>query len=1603
MNSGSWSEVAPWPIVAIHSIMTPDGKILTFGTDQQGQQGSHMLYDLWDPNTGTHTTLSYVQNTNIFCSCCVIDPITDHIIIAGGDASTLGHINDGVSYVHTFNYQTGELSLNQTQSLDYSRWYATSLTLADGRVFLLGGKDVAGVGTPEIYTHGVGWEPMAGAASSDIATNWWYPRAWLSSSGAIIGFSTSAEGSNAGTIFKITTDGNGTITNLGHTPFESEQYDPAAMFAQDKILTIDKNGNGWIVDISGPTPVFTRTAGVGSSRAWSNLTDLADGTVLLTGGSVKENNIASETNHAAIWNPNTGQWIFDTSAAAIGRFYHSTAILLPDATVLSAGGGAPGPMTNLNSEIYTPAYLLNADGTLRTDRPVITSAPTTLQQGQTFTITLDNADNIQKLELIKFGSTTHAFDPEQRAFSLDFTHIDSHTLQITLPANVNSLTNGYWMLFANNQNGTPSIAASIKISQFGVDTTAPSISGTGLMLNGTASHAFGSNVYTLNTDDVGQAGSVISDKRVDLTHDFDLSFSINLGNNPNGADGMAFVLQNDAFGNRAIGTGGSSLGAGGLRYGIAIQFDTYQNVSQGDIAGPHTDIVSTDPNAAIFRLSPQVAMSSLTDGRWHSVDVSWNAANYELIYSIDGLLIQSLQLTPTQFASYFGGSSYTYFGITGATGGLSSLHQVQFKSLSATLEVGPPPGTPHPHDGSIFDVSSITQHMTLNGNASAQSAHQTLTLTPDTAYRAGSAVFNDKIDLTHDFNIAFSINFGPGQPADGMAFVLHNDPKGTSALGGLGGQLGAMGLQNGLAIEFDTWRNLPFNDPAYNHTDIIDTDALFGGRLTNPTNLGAIVDGGWHQVGITWDAESHTLRYWVDGRLGGTLTGDIATQYLGGQTTAYVGFTAATGGSHDLQQVRVSAVDAYFDNVSKNYANIQDPLILSDRAVLNGSATYDSAHHTFVLTPDAAGQAGSVMLNQRVDLSYDFQASFDLFLGNNAKGADGMAFVLQNDPRGADALGANGGNYGAIGMQNGFGIAFDTWQNATIGEIAGDHTNFFNTSLPLALSRVSDQLPIGNGNVTDGKWHNVLVNWDATDHTLTYWFDGVQKGTLTQDIVAQYEGGSQYAYLGFTGGTGGAHNLQEVQLNSLTATWEHSLPQGRPHDGSIFDVSSITQHMTLNGNASAQSAHQTLTLTPDTAYRAGSAVFNDKIDLTHDFNIAFSINFGPGQPADGMAFVLHNDPKGTSALGGLGGQLGAMGLQNGLAIEFDTWRNLPFNDPAYNHTDIIDTDALFGGRLTNPTNLGAIVDGGWHQVGITWDAESHTLRYWVDGRLGGTLTGDIATQYLGGQTTAYVGFTAATGGSHDLQQVRVSAVDAYFDNVSKNYANIQDPLILSDRAVLNGSATYDSAHHTFVLTPDAAGQAGSVMLNQRVDLSYDFQASFDLFLGNNAKGADGMAFVLQNDPRGADALGANGGNYGAIGMQNGFGIAFDTWQNATIGEIAGDHTNFFNTSLPLALSRVSDQLPIGNGNVTDGKWHNVLVNWDATDHTLTYWFDGVQKGTLTQDIVAQYEGGSQYAYLGFTGGTGGAHNLQEVQLNSLTATLEPVYHNMTIGTAHLIA
>jgi hypothetical protein len=106
--------------------------------------------------------------------------------------------------------------------------------------------------------------------------------------------------------------------------------------------------------------------------------------------------------------------------------------LLPDASVLVGGGGAPGPEANANAEIYYPLYLFRTSGGFAV-RPKIKTAPTRLSFGQRFTLTVDRPAAIKAVTLIKAGSVTHSLNMEQRFQKLPFTVVDGK-LSIQAPA-----------------------------------------------------------------------------------------------------------------------------------------------------------------------------------------------------------------------------------------------------------------------------------------------------------------------------------------------------------------------------------------------------------------------------------------------------------------------------------------------------------------------------------------------------------------------------------------------------------------------------------------------------------------------------------------------------------------------------------------------------------------------------------------------------------------------------------------------------------------------------------------------------------------------------------------------------------------------------------------------------------------------------------------------------------------------------------------------------------------------------------------------------------------------------------------------------------------
>ena len=206
-------------------------------------------------------------------------------------------------------------------------------------------------------------------------------------------------------------------------------------------------------------------------RIEMNAVMLADGRILAVGGSVDDEDTDSLSLNADLFDlrsvnlssnpPNLGT-VSSAGANATERLYHSVALLLPDATVWLAGGNPERGTYNNTMEIYQPPYLFTSTGGLAT-RPSITSAPSSITYGNTFTVQTPNASSISSVVLVRNGTVTHAFGMDQRMVGMSFT-AGSGSLTVTAPPNGNIAPPGYYMLFILNSSGVPSVAQMVQIS-----------------------------------------------------------------------------------------------------------------------------------------------------------------------------------------------------------------------------------------------------------------------------------------------------------------------------------------------------------------------------------------------------------------------------------------------------------------------------------------------------------------------------------------------------------------------------------------------------------------------------------------------------------------------------------------------------------------------------------------------------------------------------------------------------------------------------------------------------------------------------------------------------------------------------------------------------------------------------------------------------------------------------------------------------------------------------------------------------------------------------------------------------------------------------------
>jgi hypothetical protein len=163
-----------------------------------------------------------------------------------------------------------------------------------------------------------------------------------------------------------------------------------------------------------------------------------------------------------LWDP-VSETFKQLAPMQTARSYHSTALLLPDGRVFVAGGGQCGDgcaANHFNAEIFSPPYLFKSNGS-QANRPSITNVPGTAEIGGTISVRSNNS--ISAFAILRLSSVTHSVDNDQRRVPLRFTQSPVGTYNLSVPSDSGVVVPGYYMLFAINPLGTPSLASMIKI------------------------------------------------------------------------------------------------------------------------------------------------------------------------------------------------------------------------------------------------------------------------------------------------------------------------------------------------------------------------------------------------------------------------------------------------------------------------------------------------------------------------------------------------------------------------------------------------------------------------------------------------------------------------------------------------------------------------------------------------------------------------------------------------------------------------------------------------------------------------------------------------------------------------------------------------------------------------------------------------------------------------------------------------------------------------------------------------------------------------------------------------------------------------------------
>jgi hypothetical protein len=471
---GSWTAPQNWPMVAVHTSMLSNGKVVAWDAFSAAPGSEHV----WDPATGQFQ--STPSGINLFCAGHVLLP-DGRLFTAGGHE--LAYV--GIRNTALFNPLTA--SWTAGPDMARGRWYPTTTTLPDGRILIVSGDAIQTTPfgpynafyapsdtIPEIYNPATNTIQSVPAGARRMPL---YPFMFVAPDGRVV----DAGPDKTTRLFDPAT---GTWATLAsQSPIDGHS---AVMYRPGKILksgtwtdpdfpnTVPITNRAAVLDMDQAVPAWREVSPMHHARTFQTLTVLPDGDVLALAGQSKAGSMSVTTDpvlEPEIWHPATDTWT-PMAESQIPRGYHNTSLLLPDGRILLAGSGRlDGSMmpNEANAEIFSPPYLNKGP------RPTISYAPPTMSYGGKITLVTPDASNVAKVSLVRTGAVTHNFNMDQRWAELTFRKV-GNDIEVDAPAGPNAAPPGVYYVFIMNANGVPSKAAILSISGSApADTQAPSV------------------------------------------------------------------------------------------------------------------------------------------------------------------------------------------------------------------------------------------------------------------------------------------------------------------------------------------------------------------------------------------------------------------------------------------------------------------------------------------------------------------------------------------------------------------------------------------------------------------------------------------------------------------------------------------------------------------------------------------------------------------------------------------------------------------------------------------------------------------------------------------------------------------------------------------------------------------------------------------------------------------------------------------------------------------------------------------------------------------------------------------------------------------------